>query len=99
MKRDQWSWSFQSRLGFAAWLGPSTEDEIKRLAESGVQKLAICCPSFVADCLETLEEIGIRGKEIFMENGGDEFTLIPCLNDDDEWIRALYKIIKSNTQR
>ena len=99
LEREKWSWAFQSRLGFDEWLGPSTEDEIERLAKNGVRKLAICCPSFIADCLETLEEIGIRGNEIFMENGGEEFTLIPCLNDDDEWVSTLSKIIKSNIQR
>ncbi len=99
LERNKWSWAFQSRLGFDEWLGPSTEDEIERLAKNGVQKLAICCPSFIADCLETLEEIGIRGNEIFIENGGREFTLIPCLNDDDEWVSTLSEIIKNNIQR
>ena len=65
--------------------------EIKRLAESGIKKLLVICPSFVSDCLETLEEIGIRGKEIFLANGGKEFTLIPCLNDSPEWIETLKK--------
>ena len=97
LERDKWSWSFQSRLGFDEWLKPSTENEIKRLARSGIEHLAVCCPAFVTDCLETLEEIGIRGKEIFIESGGDEFTLIPCLNEDDMWVSALSKIIIEDT--
>jgi ferrochelatase len=83
--------AFQSRLGRQPWLHPYTDLEIKRLAESGIKKLSVICPSFVSDCLETLEEIGIRGKEIFLNNGGKEFTLIPCLNDSPEWIQTLKK--------
>ena len=91
----QWSWAFQSRLGLDQWLEPFADDEIKRLALSGVKHLAVCCPAFVSDCLETLEEIGEEGKEIFLENGGKSFTLIPCLNDDDRWIDALNKLISN----
>ena len=83
--------TFQSRLGKQPWLHPFTDAEIKRLAESGIKKLLVICPSFVSDCLETLEEIGIRGKEIFLVNGGEKFTLIPCLNDSPEWIKTLEK--------
>ena len=93
MPSDRWSWSFQSRLGFDEWLQPFADDEIMRLAKSGVRHLAVCCPAFVADCLETLEEIGEEGRDIFLENGGESFTLIPCLNDDEAWIHALHTLI------
>ena len=58
-----------------------------------LKHLAVCCPAFVSDCLETLEEIGEEGKEIFLEHGGESFTLIPCLNDDDRWVNALTDIV------
>ena len=90
----QWSWSFQSRFGLDQWLTPFTDDEIKRLAQSGVRHLAVCCPAFVADCLETLEEIGEEGKEVFLEHGGETFTMIPCLNTDPGWVSALSSIIQ-----
>ncbi len=89
--RGKYSVAFQSRLGIDEWLQPFTDREIERLAKSGVKKLLVMCPAFVADCLETLEEIGIRGKEIFLENGGEEFHLIPCLNDHSAWIDTLAK--------
>ncbi|MBD98138.1 MAG: ferrochelatase [Candidatus Marinamargulisbacteria bacterium] len=90
----QWSWSFQSRFGLDQWLTPFTDAEIKRLAQSGVRHLAVCCPAFVADCLETLEEIGDEGAEIFLENGGEKFTMIPCLNTQPDWVMALSNIIQ-----
>lgn len=91
----KYSIAFQSRLGRDPWLRPYTDDVIKHLAESGVKKLLVMCPSFVADCLETLEEIGIEGKEEFLERGGEEFVLVPCLNDHPHWIDALAKWCKS----
>ena len=68
--------------------------ELERLAKSGVKKLAVLCPAFVADCLETIEEIGVRGKETFMKAGGEEFTLIPCLNDQRFWVEALAEMLE-----
>lgn len=94
MPREQWSWAFQSRLGLDEWLQPFADDEIERLAKSGVKHLAMCCPAFVSDCLETLEEIGEEGKEIFLEHGGESFTLIPCLNDDDRLVDTLDGLIR-----
>jgi ferrochelatase len=93
LEAEQWGIAFQSRLGSDAWLKPYTADELKRLAQSGVQRLAVACPAFVADCLETLEEIGEEGREIFLHNGGKEFTLIPCMNDHPAWVDALGQII------
>ena len=98
LKRSQWSWAFQSRLGLDEWLKPATDAELERLAKSGVKHLAVCCPAFIADCLETLEEIGEEGKEIFLEHGGESFTLIPCLNDNDKWISTLHQLIKEEME-
>jgi protoporphyrin/coproporphyrin ferrochelatase len=81
--------AFQSRLGREPWLTPYTDQELVRLARNGVRRLLVICPAFVADCLETLEEIGIRGRETFLQAGGTEFHLIPCLNDHPAWIKTL----------
>jgi protoporphyrin/coproporphyrin ferrochelatase len=86
---DKWSVSFQSRLGRAKWIEPYTEARLDALAKSGVKKLLVMCPAFVADCIETLEEIGDRGKEQFRAAGGEELVLVPCLNDDPHWAQAL----------
>jgi protoporphyrin/coproporphyrin ferrochelatase len=85
--------AFQSRLGKDPWLTPHTEDELRRLASIGIKRLCVICPAFVADCLETLEEIGMRGREIFLSAGGREYRLIPCLNDHPLWIEALHAMV------
>ena len=85
----RYSVSFQSRLGKAPWLRPYTDLELQRLAREGVKRLLVICPAFIADCLETLEEIGIRGRAAFLAAGGREFSLIPCLNEHPRWIDAL----------
>lgn len=92
LKEGTYSTSFQSRLGPIKWLDPFTDKTIAELAQNGIKKLAIVCPAFVSDCLETIEEIGEEGKEIFQEHGGEEFTLIPCLNDQDDWAEYLAKL-------
>jgi ferrochelatase len=84
-----YSISFQSRLGRDPWLKPYTDFEFERLAKEGVRKLLVICPAFVSDCLETLEEIGIRGREAFLSAGGEDLRLIPCMNDHPAWIRTL----------
>lgn len=89
LKPDTFSTSFQSRLGFDPWLQPYTDLTIERLAKQGIKKMAIVTPAFVSDCLETLEEIAMEGKEIFKELGGEDFTTVACLNDDDEWTALL----------
>ncbi|MCP9290710.1 ferrochelatase [Gracilimonas sediminicola] len=87
-----YSTAFQSKLGIDPWLTPATDAELVRLAEEeGVKKVAVCCPAFISDCIETLEEIGIRGKEDFVEAGGEDLILIPCVNDSDLWIDTLEK--------
>jgi len=86
---DRHSIAFQSRLGKDSWLKPFTDRELVRLAGQGVRRIAVVCPAFVSDCLETLEEIGIRGRRSFLDAGGDELRLIPCMNEDRRWIDAL----------
>jgi ferrochelatase len=85
----KWSVSFQSRLGKDKWIEPYTEPCLDALAKAGVKRLLVMCPAFVADCIETLEEIGDRGREQFLEAGGEELVLVPCLNDDPAWARTL----------
>ena len=89
LKEDTYSTSFQSRLGFDPWLQPYTDRTIERLGKEGIKNMAIVTPAFVSDCLETLEEIAMEGQEIFHEMGGDKFTTIPCLNDDDKFVDLL----------
>lgn len=84
--------SFQSRLGKTPWIKPYTDIVLPELAERGIKRLAIACPSFVSDCLETIEEIGMRAKEQWLEVGGKELTLIPCLNANDAWVDAVIEI-------
>ena len=93
LKEDTFSTSFQSRLGFDPWLRPYTDRTIESLAQNGVKNMAIVTPAFVSDCLETLEEIAMEGKEIFLESGGSNFTTIPCLNDDPNWVALVAKWI------
>jgi ferrochelatase len=91
----RWSVAFQSRLGKDPWLTPGTDREIERLAKEGVKRLLVLCPSFVSDCLETLEEIRIHGTELFVKHGGKSFDQIPCLNDHPQWIEFLADKIRS----
>ncbi len=91
---EQVSVSFQSRLGSTPWISPYTDQVLTQLPERDVRHLAVACPAFVADNLETLEEIGIRGRAAFLAAGGASFTLIPCLNDMPEWVQALAGWIK-----
>ena len=83
------SMSFQSRLGRLPWLRPYTDELLAELPARGVRSLTVACPSFTADNLETLEEIGMRGRETFLGAGGASFRLVPCLNDDADWARAI----------
>jgi len=80
--------SFQSRLGSDKWIQPFTDKELEELPKRGVKKLMVLCPAFVADCLETLEEMDDRGKETFMSNGGEVFVRVPCLNASPNWINT-----------
>jgi ferrochelatase len=88
LAKDAYGFSFQSRLG-GGWLEPFTDKVLPELPGRGITRLAVTCPAFVADCLETLEEIEMRGRETFMEAGGEAFTYVRCVNDDPAWIAAL----------
>lgn len=94
LKDGSYSNSFQSRLLKDPWLKPYTDFELKRLPKEGVRNLAVITPAFVADCLETLEEIAIEGKIQFLENGGYNFKHIPCLNDNNYWVNTVTKWIE-----
>jgi len=93
LKENTYSVSFQSRLGFDPWLKPYTDRTIERFGKQGMKKLAVVTPAFVSDCLETLEEIAMEGEEIFHEVGGKDFTVVPCLNDREEWVKVLSRWI------
>lgn len=91
---DQWSVSFQSRLGPVKWIEPYTDHHLKGLAESGIKNLAVYAPSFVVDGLETLEELAIEGKETFIQSGGKSFWYIPCLNESEHWVSGFAQIVR-----
>ena len=93
----KWGFSFQSRLGKDPWLQPYTAVRLEELPEEGVKKLLVVCPAFVADCLETLEEIAEEGKESFLHAGGEKFEQIPCLNVQSLWIETMAKWINDFT--
>ena len=90
---EKYSVAFQSRLGKDPWLKPYTDLEIEKFPARGIKKLLVICPAFVSDCLETLEEIGMRGQESFLAAGGEELTLIPCMNEHPQWLKALEKMV------
>jgi len=95
ISEGKYSNSFQSRLG-KGWLEPFTDIRLEEMPKEGIKKLLILCPAFVSDCLETLEEIAIRGRETFLGAGGEEYTMIPCLNDGSLWAETLAGWINSN---
>lgn len=86
---EDWTLAFQSRLGRTPWLRPYTDEILPFLRERGVRRLAVICPSFAADCLETLEEIGLRGREQWLALGGEDLILIPCLDDHPAWVEVI----------
>ena len=88
--------SFQSRFGPAAWLQPYTDKTLEKMAEEGRKNVLMICPGFSSDCVETLEEIQIEGKEIFIERGGKNFSMVPCLNDSNDHINLLEYLIKKH---
>jgi ferrochelatase len=85
--------TFQSRLGRIPWIKPYTDVIIKKLAKDGVKHLVIACPSFVCDCLETLEEIGLRAREQWLAAGGESLTLVPCVNGDAGWVKNIVEVL------
>lgn len=96
---SQWTVSFQSRLGKAKWLSPYTEKVLTSLPKQGIKKIHVVCPGFSVDCLETLEEIAIRGREQFMDAGGESYIYIPALNDSQAHVDMLANIIQSQPMR
>jgi ferrochelatase len=91
---EKFEQTFQSRLGRDPWLTPYTAMRLTELPGEGVKKLLVVCPAFVSDCLETLEEIAIQGKESFLEAGGESLTAIPCLNTHPLWVEAMVRMVK-----
>jgi ferrochelatase len=86
--------SFQSRFGRAQWLEPATEATLARLPAEGVKRVAVVAPGFSADCLETLEELAIRGRRTFLDGGGEAFAYLPCLNDERPGIDMLHHLLQ-----
>lgn len=95
LKPDEYRVTFQSRFGPARWLQPYTSDVLTELGAARTRRVHVLCPGFVADCLETLEEIAIEGRKIFLDAGGGEFRALPCLNESPLWIEALRRIATS----
>lgn len=96
---EKWSVSFQSRLGRTPWLRPYTDVVLPELARAGKRRVVVFCPAFVADCLETLEEIGIRARDDFAANGGEKLTLVPSLNGLPSWADAVVALVRRQAQR
>ena len=94
LSNDKYTTAFQSRLGRIPWIKPYTDEILPELYAKGIRKLAVACPAFTADCLETLEEMGIRAKKQWLALGGESFTLIPCLNSDNQWANGVATMIK-----
>ena len=88
--------TFQSRFGPQEWLKPYTDKTLENLPKSGIKNLLVICPGFASDCVETLEEINMAGRESFIKNGGENFDLIPCLNDSSEHIDLFQYLIKKH---
>jgi ferrochelatase len=85
--------TFQSRFGPQEWLKPYTDKALESLPSEGIKNLLVICPGFASDCVETLEEIDIQGRESFIKNGGKNFDLIPCLNDNPDHINLFEKLV------
>lgn len=95
---EAWTLTFQSRLGRAEWLKPYTDQTLKALARQGVKKLQVVCPGFSVDCLETLDEIAVEGREEFIQAGGESLEYIPCLNDSPEHVKVLNALCRRHGQ-
>jgi ferrochelatase len=96
LAESHWQIAFQSRFGRAEWIKPYTVSTLADYGRQGMRRVDVICPGFVAECLETLEEIGIEGRKIFLGAGGREFHLLPCLNERADWIRALAEIARQH---
>lgn len=98
LKKNQWAQAYQSRLGRDPWLLPSTQERLPNLPKEGVKKIKVVCPSFVSDCLETLEEIEERGKEDFINNGGEKYEYIPCMNTNELWVDTVLQLVEETAK-
>jgi ferrochelatase len=98
MDKNRFLLTFQSRFGPEEWLQPYTDKTVEKLAQEGVKRIAVMNPGFVSDCLETLEEIAGEAGEIFLHNGGEHFTHIPCLNDSEDGMRVLETVVRRELQ-
>lgn len=96
---ERWSVSFQSRLGRTPWIRPYTDEVVPALARQGSKRLAVVCPAFVADCLETIEEIGMRAQEQFQAAGGEQLRLVPSLNSHPTWVGAVEELVRAQLQQ
>ncbi|WP_235043579.1 ferrochelatase [Candidatus Kinetoplastidibacterium galati] len=96
INESQIEMTFQSRFGYSRWLSPYTSDRLKCLAKDGLSRVDIICPGFVADCLETLEEVNCIYRQLFIDSGGKEFNMIPSLNDNSFWINKLSEMVRLN---
>ena len=96
LRQEQYRVTFQSRFGYAQWLRPYTAETLTELGKAKAGRVDVVCPGFVSDCLETLEEIAIEGKAIYLGAGGRDFHFIPCLNERNDWIQALTDIVAGN---
>lgn len=94
LSEERFRLTFQSRFGPAEWLQPYTDETVKALAQGGTRSLAIVAPGFSADCLETLEELDVENREIFLHNGGKDFAYLPCLNDSEEGMRVIEAVVR-----
>ena len=94
LPKERWLTAFQSRFGKDPWLQPYTDKTVEALAAKGVKRLAMIAPGFSADCLETLEELDVENREIFLHGGGEEFAYLPCLNDSDEGMRIIETVVR-----
>lgn len=94
LPKEKYTLSFQSRLGRDPWLQPYTAQKLTEWPKQGYKKIVLACPAFVSDCLETLEEMGKEGHHIFMEAGGESFTLVPCMNTNPEWVKGLLTLVE-----
>ena len=94
LPKEKWEQTFQSRLGRDQWLLPYTAVRLTELPKEGIKKLLVVCPAFISDCLETLEEMAIEGRNIFLNAGGESFTAIPCLNVNPLWVIALIHLVQ-----
>lgn len=95
---ESWQLSFQSRLGPKQWLQPYTDHTLKALAQQGVKNIQVICPGFSVDCLETLEEVAMENRDIFLAAGGERYGYIPCLNDDASHIHLFSELVAQHTQ-